>query len=91
MAIPDLRGRHVLVTGGAGIGRETALGFARLGADVVLTDLRDADLDEVAAQVRALGVACRTRVTDVADEAAMRTLADEVGRWRPGGASWTST
>jgi len=34
---PDLSGKHILVTGGsAGIGRETALGLARLGTTVTL-------------------------------------------------------
>ena len=46
----------VLITGGSrGIGRATALAFARAGAHVAVTSRKQADLDEVAAEVRALG------------------------------------
>jgi NAD(P)-dependent dehydrogenase (short-subunit alcohol dehydrogenase family) len=50
-------GQVVLVTGGGtGIGRETALTFARLGASVVLAGRRPEPLAEVVAEVEALGV-----------------------------------
>ena len=51
-----LGGRVAIVTGaGLGIGRGIAIGLAEAGADVVLAARTQSDLDEVAAQVRALG------------------------------------
>jgi NAD(P)-dependent dehydrogenase (short-subunit alcohol dehydrogenase family) len=54
---PDLfAGRVALVTGGGtGIGRETALAFARYGADVVVAGRHRETLDETVALVDALG------------------------------------
>ena len=46
----------VVTGGGTGIGRETALTFARLGASVVLAGRRAEPLEAVAAEVEALGV-----------------------------------
>ena len=52
----SLEGRIALVTGGSrGIGRATALGFAKAGADVVVTSRKLPDLEEVAQEVRKLG------------------------------------
>jgi len=46
MAIRDFTGKIVLVTGAAsGIGRETALAFARAGADRVVCDLNASGLE----------------------------------------------
>lgn len=63
----SLEGKVALITGGSGgIGRQTALSFARAGADVVVADISD-KADLVADEVRALGRnALFTRV-DVAD------------------------
>ena len=48
----DLAGRRAIVTGGAsGIGRATAFALARLGADVVVTDIDEAGGANVAAEV----------------------------------------
>ena len=46
----------VSVTGaGSGIGRETALAFAREGAEVVISDIDEASIKETAAQIAARG------------------------------------
>ncbi|AHH16854.1 oxidoreductase, SDR family [Nocardia nova SH22a] len=61
----------VITGGGSGIGRETALAFARLGAEVVLSDL-DADAAKQTAQlIAAEGATAHAYQVDVADEAAM--------------------
>jgi NAD(P)-dependent dehydrogenase (short-subunit alcohol dehydrogenase family) len=68
-----------LVTGGAsGIGEASALELARNGSDVVITDLRQDDLDRVAGEIRALGREAMAAVCDVGDEVAMARLFEEV-------------
>jgi NAD(P)-dependent dehydrogenase (short-subunit alcohol dehydrogenase family) len=73
--------RKVLITGaGSGIGRETALAFAREGALVVAVDIGDTGLRETAQLAQAAGGQCETHVVDVSDERAMRALAEVVQR-----------
>src|SRR5438876_5702658 len=53
----NLPGAIVIVTGASsGIGRETALEFARRGANVVVAARREDRLHEVAAKIRRIGV-----------------------------------
>ena len=52
----SLEGKVALVTGGSrGIGRATAIGFSRAGADVAITSRKQPDLDVVAEEIRRLG------------------------------------
>lgn len=68
------RKRLVVITGaGSGIGRATAAAFAEQGAEVVVLDVDDEKARDTAELVG--GHAYRV---DVADSAAMRTVADEV-------------
>ena len=81
MAIRDFRGRTVLVTGAAsGIGRETALAFARLGADLVVCDLNARGLEETAQAIAGMGRPVLARQVDVASQTAMAELAAMVHR-----------
>ena len=75
----EFSGRTVTITGaGSGIGRSTALLFARLGAKVHLADL-DADrVEEVRREIEALDRRATAHVVDVSDPAAVETLAERV-------------
>lgn len=65
----SLDGKHALVTGSSrGIGRAIALGFARAGADVALLSRSKAELDDVAAEVRARGRRASVVVADILNE-----------------------
>jgi NAD(P)-dependent dehydrogenase (short-subunit alcohol dehydrogenase family) len=58
MTQPDfsLNGKVALITGGSrGIGKATALGFARAGADIAITSRKLPDLELVATEIRGLG------------------------------------
>lgn len=75
----DLRGRRVLVTGAArGIGLRLALRFAREGAEIVLTDLREDALPEAAEQVAATGAAVHTYPLDVTSAEAIAELRQRI-------------
>ena len=79
MDVRNLRGRLALVTGAAsGIGRASALAFARRGADLALCDRSEAGLAEVAAAARALGSEVLTRQVDVASAGQMQAFAADV-------------
>lgn len=64
-----LEGRIALVTGGgSGIGRATALLFAREGARVVVVGRRPEPLEETVALIRSQGRDAEARSVDVADD-----------------------
>lgn len=65
-----LTGKVALITGAsAGIGWASALALAAEGAHIVATARRQERLDELATQVRALGVECVTVAGDAREEA----------------------
>ena len=67
----------VITGAGSGIGRASALLFAREGARVVVADVDRAGADETAKQVRAAGGEAKVIIADVADPAAARRLAED--------------
>ena len=66
---PDLfAGKTVLVTGGGrGIGRLTALAFARLGADVSIAARNAENLAKTHAEIEGFGRRCVSNATDIRD------------------------
>jgi NAD(P)-dependent dehydrogenase (short-subunit alcohol dehydrogenase family)/pimeloyl-ACP methyl ester carboxylesterase len=69
----------VSVTGaGSGIGRATALAFAREGAEVVVSDIDEAGVKETAAQIAARGGLAHAYTLDVADAGAVERFAEQV-------------
>jgi short-subunit dehydrogenase len=73
-----LQEQIVVITGASsGIGRETALEFARNGSAVILASRNDAALKEVAEQVHQAGSRAHTVVTDVSDWSQVAHLAQE--------------
>jgi NAD(P)-dependent dehydrogenase (short-subunit alcohol dehydrogenase family) len=74
----DFRGRAVFVTGaGAGIGRATALAFARLGAAIAVTDIDEAAAAAVADEIGRVGGTAAAFALDVADEAGVGAVVAE--------------
>jgi 2-keto-3-deoxy-L-fuconate dehydrogenase len=70
-----LAGKTAFVTAaGQGIGRTTAVAFAREGARVIATDINAALLQSLAAEA-----GCSTRLLDVTDAAAINAAAQAVG------------
>ncbi|KPK02502.1 MAG: hypothetical protein AMK71_01990 [Nitrospira bacterium SG8_35_4] len=77
-----LEGKNALITGAAqGIGKSVALGMAREGANIGISDVNLALAEQTAKEVTALGVKSFAIQLDVADQdsvsRAFRTFADE--------------
>ena len=73
-----LRGKPVLVVGGgSGIGRATALLLGRVGADVAVADVDAVRAAEVSAEVAALGVRSMSVAGDVTDPVGAQLVVDE--------------
>lgn len=79
MDVTNLVGKTVLVTGaGSGIGRETALAFARRGADLVVCDVNEANLAATEQVLRGLGRGVVALTVDVSQGEAMERFAATV-------------
>ncbi len=72
-----LANKTALITGGGtGIGKETALLFAREGANVIVTGRREAKLKEVAEEAKREGLAIDYVVSDVSNEKDCKAAVD---------------
>jgi NAD(P)-dependent dehydrogenase (short-subunit alcohol dehydrogenase family) len=73
----DLTGRVAVITGGAsGIGRGSALAFARSGAKLMVADIDLAGAEETVRQARELGALAQAAHCDVGQASAMSDLRD---------------
>jgi 3-oxoacyl-[acyl-carrier protein] reductase len=75
----SIKGKTALITGAAsGMGRATAHLFASEGANVAVTDLRQADVDKVVAEINAAGFAhVKGWALDVSDPAAIARVVND--------------
>jgi peroxisomal trans-2-enoyl-CoA reductase len=70
-------GRTAVVTGGGrGIGRAAAVGFARLGANVVIASNAPEELEQAAEEIEALGVRCLEVEVNIRDVASVDSFRD---------------
>src|SRR5262249_2028082 len=70
-------GTTALVTGGGrGIGKAVALGFARLGGNVVIASNAPAELEEAAPEIEATGAGCLQVDMNIRDVASVEQLRD---------------
>ncbi len=74
-----MAGRTAVVVGGtSGIGRTLAIGMAKAGANVVPTGRREANIDEVAKEIEALGRKSFRKTADAGSKASLDELRDAV-------------
>jgi NAD(P)-dependent dehydrogenase (short-subunit alcohol dehydrogenase family) len=80
MAVKQLRGKRCLVTGAAsGIGRATALAVAAKGAELYLTDIDAAGLDDARREIEdGGGTVAYHRAVDITDHDAVVAMAAEI-------------
>ena len=70
----NLRGKTVLITGAAkGIGRATALGFAKEGARIAAVDIDKDDLASLEAEIRAMGGEAASGIGDLSTADGVRS------------------
>jgi NAD(P)-dependent dehydrogenase (short-subunit alcohol dehydrogenase family) len=75
----DLTGRVAVVIGGtSGIGRRLALGLAEAGADVVATGRREALVEQVSAEIEALGARTVRKTCDILSRESVDAFRDAV-------------
>lgn len=80
MTKPEFEGRIAVVTGGgSGIGRAVARRLAEAGASVWIAGRGEEAGRGLVAEIVAAGGTARFARTDVADEASVRALFDQVG------------
>ncbi|MBC7311733.1 MAG: SDR family oxidoreductase [Rhizobium sp.] len=76
----SLSDKKALITAaGQGIGRASALAFARAGASVVATDINADALDSLATEAKEAGLAIETRVLDVLKAEAVEAIVSQTG------------
>lgn len=75
--IKDFEGKVAVVTGAAsGIGRSVAIAFANRGMKVILADINEEALEEVAQELGKISSEVLLKVTDVSDRTQVAELAD---------------
>lgn len=79
-----LAGKHIAITGGGrGLGLQMATSLVEAGARVALIDIDQALVEQAAAQLRDQGHAARGYTCNVADEASVQALFDQLKQDEP--------
>ena len=87
-----LRDKIVLITGAAnGIGRSTAIGFAREGAHLGLLDIDEAGMNEVKAEAEALGARVALAAADLSTSSGVAGGMDALLEGSAGRSTFSST
>ncbi len=74
----DFTGRNAIITGASrGIGKAIALGMASKGANLVLIDINEAGLIQVAKEAEAFGVKVKNAVIDITCEDLVKKVINE--------------
>ncbi|WP_410878225.1 3-ketoacyl-ACP reductase [Myroides sp. DW712] len=74
-----LKGKNAIITGGGrGLGKATALAFAKEGINVAITGRNEERLQQTVAELTSLGVKATYAVFDVVDKAAVHTAIAQV-------------
>ena len=74
-----LKGKIALVTGsGSGIGKAIALGLAREGVDIAVNDVNQGNAENTASEIREMGNRAMAVMANVADEAEVRKMVDQI-------------
>ena len=75
----SIQGKIAWITGaGTGIGRAAAFALAEAGATVILSGRRVPQLEAVAGEIAAKGGKAEVRALDIADAAAVDTVAEQI-------------
>ena len=70
----ELKNKKAIITGGSrGLGKATAIGFAKLGIDVAITGRNEAKLKETVLELKTLGVNAFYEVFDVGNYDEVKT------------------
>jgi 3-oxoacyl-[acyl-carrier protein] reductase len=72
-----LEGKNAIITGGGrGIGKQTALTFAKEGARVTVADINEEDINDVVKEIKDSGGEALARTVDVTDRTSVNGLID---------------
>jgi 3-oxoacyl-[acyl-carrier protein] reductase len=72
-----LEGKNAIITGGGrGIGKQTALTFAKEGARVTVADINEEDINDVVKEIKDSGGEALARTVDVTDRSSVNGLID---------------